>query len=180
MGHFGGAFEANKIFTGILAIPLAVPMIFGLVLARQNAKNVFLVVVGGALLSLVLNVGAWLTWEMSTLVTILFCVSLYWVGGRVCGPPAETVKDFFQQVETPLPASAIPQIDAGFKRALGKLFALSLFVAGAFFLLVSLFAIRDVGREFGIGDFDGQRCRLHGGGLLFPQASKRVAVVRHF
>lgn len=151
VGHFGGAFEANKIFTGILAIPLAVPMIFGLVMKRQNTATAFLVVVGGAILSLILNVGNWLAWEVSTFITIVFCLGVYLVAGWLCKPENEDVKQFFKQVESPLPLDAIPIIDPGFKVALAKLFALSLFVAGGFFVLVSLFAISDLSGKLAMG-----------------------------
>ena len=61
------------------------------------------------------------------------------------------MKAFFTQVESLMPAAAIPQIDPGFKIALVKLFALSLFVAGAFSILVSFFAIRDLSGQLGWG-----------------------------
>ena len=37
--RFGGAFEANKLFTGILAIPLAVPLVFGLLMRRPDWQD---------------------------------------------------------------------------------------------------------------------------------------------
>ena len=168
VGHFGGAFEANKLFTGILAIPLAVPMIFGLLMAGQNARSVFVVVIGGAALSLTLNVGGWLSWEMSTLITIAFCLITYLIAGRASGPQPEATKDFFKQLERELPDEAIPQIDAGFKVSLAKLFALALFVAGGFFVLVSVFAIRELSGQLAMGS--GVLCV--GLGLLFLRLSQ--------
>ncbi len=144
VGSFGGAFEANKLFTGILAIPLAVPMLAGLLMGRQDTRVVYMVVLGGAALSLVLNVGGWFVWEISTLLTIVYCVGTYMIGGRICPAPSEEVAVFFKQIESPLPQASIPKIDSGFKVALTKLFALSLFVAGGFFVLVSVFAIADL------------------------------------
>lgn len=150
VGHFGGAFEANKIFTGILAIPLAVPMIFGLLMVRQDAKGVYLVVIGGALISLTLNLGGWLSWELSTLVTIVFCIGLYLILGRIRRSTDPEAAALLVQVETPLTPESIPQIDPGFKEALARLFGLSLFVAGAFFVLVSVFAIRDLSGQLSL------------------------------
>ncbi len=169
VGHFGGAFEANKLFTGILAIPLAVPMLAGLLLWRQNAASAFAVVIGGASLSLVLNIGAWFAWEVSTLFTIAACFGIYLAMGRGGNEGNEVVKAFFKRIETPLKADAIPVIDAGFKRALFKLFAFSLFVSGGFFVLVSVFTIREPSGQLALAS--GLLCA--GIGFVFAKFSRK-------
>lgn len=150
VGTFGGAFEANKIFTGILAIPLAVPMLLGLLMRRANAAAAFLVVIGGASVSLVLNLNGWFAWEVSTLITIVLCVGLYLVCDRITQRRVAEVDRFFETIETPLSEESIPRIDAGFRKALYKLFGLSLVVAGAFFVLVSVFAIRELSGQLAL------------------------------
>ena len=176
VGHFGGAFEANKIFTGILAIPLAIPMLLGLLLARQNSRSVFLVVIGGATLSFILNVGAWVSWELSTLITIAFCLLIYLIAGRVSESEGPVVKEFFQQLETPLQGAAIPKIEPGFKKALARLFALSLFVAGAFFVIASVFAIHELSGQLALGS--GMACLASGFfSLRFSKQDKPIEAI---
>ncbi len=146
VGHFGGAFEANKIFTGIFAIPLAVPLILGLLWKRPTALGAASTVILGAVFALVLNLGGWLSWELSTFLTIVFCLAALGLIRRRVGPsPAsrEKVKAFFDEMETPLAPERIPRIDPRFGKALGGLFGFAFLVSGCFFLLSGAFAVGD-------------------------------------
>ena len=142
--RFGGAFEANKLFTGILAIPLAVPLVFGLLTSRPNSKAATLVVFGGAGLALVLNLGGWFAWEVSTLITIAACCSAFAISGLVRPMRKTEVAAFFRQLNTPIASSCIPQIEPGFLVALKRLFRLSFLISGSFFAVVSALTIQDL------------------------------------
>jgi SSS family transporter len=136
--HVGGAFEANKVFTGILAIPLAVPLIGGLLTRKANATTAVVVVVAGASLALTLHFGGWYSWEVSTLITVAFCLIVYGFSGRIWPARAAHVAVFWNQIRTPLPRDAVPSIDPRFLVALRRLFGMSLLISGAFFGLVGL------------------------------------------
>ncbi|MCH5374497.1 MAG: sodium transporter, partial [Planctomycetes bacterium] len=148
--RFGGAFEANKVFTGIFAIPLAVPLVFGMLMRKPDSKGALLVVFGGAALALTLNIQGWLDWEVSTLIVLLACAGGFVLSGFVGSSRHDRSARFFEQLATPLPPTAIPQIDPGFLAALKRLFRLSLIVSGSFFALVSVFALGDLSGQLAL------------------------------
>ncbi|MFW5874389.1 MAG: sodium:solute symporter family transporter [Verrucomicrobiota bacterium] len=137
VADFGGAFEANKLFTSLFALPLAIPLIFGLVSKRPTALGAVVSVFGGATLALVLHLGGWLSWEWSTLLVcgVTFALLMLVSGGARTAGRQAAAADFFRQVDHPLPPERIPTIDPRFKVALGRLFALSFAVSGGFFLV---------------------------------------------
>jgi SSS family transporter len=144
VGYFGGAFEANKLFTGILAIPLAVPLVFGLLMGKPNSTGALVVVLGGATLALELNLAGWFKWEVSTLITIVACTAVFAVFGLISPTQKEKVAPLFKQLNTPLSPGSIPRIDTGFLVALKRLFSLSLLISGSFFAVVSVLALGDL------------------------------------
>ncbi|QNN22709.1 Na+:solute symporter [Planctomycetales bacterium ZRK34] len=130
VGGMGGAFEANKLFTSILAIPLAVPLLFGLLSRRPTSRSLILTVLGGAGLAMVLNFwstiqswfgeGSWVaglaapSWEVATLTTIAASVLIFCVSGWVFHTSAsrqELVNRFLDKLKTPLDPANIPSVD---------------------------------------------------------------------
>jgi SSS family solute:Na+ symporter len=152
VGGFGGAFEANKLFASVFAVPLAVPLIFGLLWRRPNSLGALLCALVGSGFAAALHFTNALSWELSTLVVVIACVALFVLPTRfgVAAPEAEKVTSFFARLERPLAPSEIPQLDPRFGLALGRLFGLSFVVAGAFFVAVSLFAIRALGGQLAL------------------------------
>lgn len=136
---FGGAFEANKLFASIFAIPLAIPLIFGLLVRYTNGNGAVLAVVGGAAFALALHLANLWSWEVNTLATLAFTVAAFWLGslfGRTQGA-VDRANALLDKVNRPLAPDAIPTIDPGFQAALNRLFGLSLMIAGGFFLAVA-------------------------------------------
>ena len=150
VGYFGGAFEANKLFTGILAIPLAVPLVFGLLIRKLNSKGALIIVFGGATLALILNLGSWFSWEVSTLITILACFIVFTISGFVWPSQNKESAELFDQVNTPLPSHSIPQIDVRLLVAIRRLFSLSLVISGFLFAVVSALAIHDLSGQLAL------------------------------
>jgi solute:Na+ symporter, SSS family len=157
VADFGGAFEANKLFTSLFALPLAIPLIVGIVSKRPTALGAIISVFGGAGLALVLHFGDWLSWEWSTLTVcgVTFALLMLVSGGARSEERQMAAAGFFKQIDQPLPPECIPNIDPDFKVALGRLFALSFFVSAAFFLVAG---------GFNPGIFSGQLAL--GSGLL--------------
>lgn len=52
---FGGAFEANKLFTGIFCIPIGIPLVLGIVSRKPNAKAAIITISAGIVVGIVLN-----------------------------------------------------------------------------------------------------------------------------
>jgi uncharacterized sodium:solute symporter family permease YidK len=143
VGHFGGAFEANKLFASVFAVPLAIPLILGLVLRRPSSLGALLCAVAGSAVAAWLHFSNVLSWEVATPVVVLVCLALFVLPARHRAGAARParVTDFFARLERPLPPDEVPRLDPGFATALGRLFGLSFMVAGAFFVAVSLFAL---------------------------------------
>jgi SSS family transporter len=144
VGGFGGAFEANKLFASVFAVPLAIPLIFGLLWRRPSSLGALLCAVVGAGVAASLHFTDWLAWEIATPVVIGVCLLLFVLPARRRGDGQAgeaRADDFFSQLERPLRPDQIPVLDVRFGFALGRLFGLSFVVAGGFFVLVSAFSV---------------------------------------
>ncbi len=163
VGGFGGAFEANKLFASVFAVPLAVPLIFGLLWRRPGAVGALLCALLGSALAALLHFTELLNWETATPLVVAACFALF-VLPRARGPRA-SADAFFSRLGRPLGRTEIPRLDPRFGTALGRLFALSLLVSGGFFIAVSLFAITTTGGRLAL--VAGLVCALFGGCLFF-------------
>jgi SSS family solute:Na+ symporter len=153
IGGFGGAFEANKLFASVFAVPLAVPLIFGLVWRRPNSLGAILCAVLGSGFAAAMHFTNKVSWETATVIVAIVCVMLFvlptWLAGRRAETPR--VSSFFARLQRPLTSAEIPQLDPRFGTALGRLFGLSFLVSGAFFVAVSIFTIDSLGGKLALG-----------------------------
>jgi SSS family transporter len=185
MGIVGmeGAFEANKLFTGILAIPLAVPLLFGLLLRRPNSFSLVLALLGGAGFAVVVNFWdtcrSWLvaglgitslenlnapSWEVATLATIGVSVVLFCIGGwfaNISANRKQAVERFFHKLRTPIAAADIPSVSPSVRTGLALLFGGSFAIVGLLYVGVSLFGINQSSGKLGVAA--GCACVLCGG-----------------
>jgi solute:Na+ symporter, SSS family len=168
----GGAFEANKLFTSILAISLAVPLLFGLLLRWPNSLSLVLAVIGGATFAMVVNFWAvcrdWLvgisgntaldsieppSWEVATLATIgvsvlLFCGSGWLV--RQSSERRQTIERFFEKLRTPIDRARIPSVAPAVRNRLAILFGGSFTIVGLLYVGVSLASIHHFSGKLGL------------------------------
>lgn len=153
IGGFGGAFEANKLFTSIFAIPLAVPLLLGLLLKKPDAWAAGITVLGGAASALLLSAVPGLSWESATLRTVLICITLFIGTGLVrkhSSARREQIEAFFRKLDTPIPEEDKPNIDPGFGKALGYLFAGAFGVVGLMFTGVSALSLNEFSGRVGV------------------------------
>jgi len=158
---FGGAFEANKLFTGILAIPLGFPLILGIVFKRPNSTSAILTILVGALSGIVLNAIPSLSWEWATLIEMLICSITYFVPGYLIKEKeshTREVDDFFVQMATPIREEDKPVISFEYKRTLIYLFVFSLLVSGGLFAGMSIPSIHLFSGQLSMGA--GMLCML--------------------
>lgn len=139
---FGGAFEANKLFTGIFAIPVGIPLVFGLLFRRPTPAGAVLTVVVGSAAGILLNVvpDHHLSWEMATLTETVICFAVFFLSGYISNKQriySGRIRKFFRQVNTPVPGEEKPVIEPKFKHALSGLFVISLVLSGLLFIVVS-------------------------------------------
>lgn len=156
VGQLGGAFEANKILTGLFALPLAIPLVFGLLFRKTNTAGAFFTVLTGMATGLGLMVFSGFSWEVATLIQILACIVVFFASGFLLSSSGEykaRVNTFFKKISTPLAPSEIGQTDAKFSSALTNLFAIAIAASGLLFCGMGMPSIEaDSGKiAFGIG-----------------------------
>jgi solute:Na+ symporter, SSS family len=141
VGGFGGAFEANKLFTGLFAIPMTVPLILGIVFKRPQPWGALATVIVGMAIGLVLNSASGFSWEAATLTEIIVCIAVFMLSGIVesrGGAYNQRVTAFFRRLATPLTEAEKPIENREFVRAMNRLYAVALAVTGALFAVMSL------------------------------------------
>lgn len=170
---FGGAFEANKLFTGIFAIPVGVPLVLGIVNRKATPKGALLTVILGAVSGIVLNsLPSVFSWEMATLIETFICLVIFysstlWSGGN--SAYQARVSELFEKLKMKI--ATPPIIEPGFRNALTILYVVSLIVSGMLF----------IGMGFpSIGEYSGALSVASGlvcffiGGLMWFFKKKRV------
>lgn len=156
VGQLGGAFEANKILTGLFALPLAIPLVFGLLFRKTNTTGAFFTVITGMSTGLGLTAFSNLSWEMATLMQVVLCVFVFFISGFLLSSSKEyklRVNEFFKKINTPLTVNEIGRIDSKFSTALTNLFAIAIAASGLLFCGMSIPSINENSGKiaFGIG-----------------------------
>lgn len=136
----GGAFEANKLFTGILAIPLGIPLILGIVARRPGGPAAMLTIIAGVSFGTIVNLIPSISWELGTLIELLFCLAIYFFPYREkrTEKKRKEVNELFIKLSTPIPEDEKPVITTQYKKVLISLFGFSFAVAGILFCGMSI------------------------------------------
>lgn len=159
---FGGAFEANKLFTGIFCFPIGIPLVLGIVSRKPNAKAATVTIVGGMVAGIILNVLPGMAWETATLIEFLACLALYYlpVYGEENAGRMKSVDSLFRVLDHKLAPDSIPVISRKYGKALAILMIMSLAVSGALFVAMSLPNL----------SLEGGRLSMWAGGFSFVMA----------
>jgi Na+/proline symporter len=139
--YFGGAFEANKLFTGILAIPIGVPLLLGILYKKPNSISSILTIILGVISGVVLNAVPGISWELATIIETAFCLLIYFVPAifmKEALAQTEKTEAFFTKLNTPLTEAEKPTISAESRKSMLGLFIISALVAGALFISMSI------------------------------------------
>lgn len=151
VGGFGGAFEANKLFTGLFALPMTLPLVLGIVLKRPSPGGALATVIGGMILGLFLNGQSNLSWEMATLIEIIACVGIHLASGFIPSKDqayVQRVNAFFIKLATPLSEAEKPKVDYNFMRIMNRLYAVALLITGLLFAAMSIPSIYETSGQF--------------------------------
>lgn len=143
VGKLGGAFEANKLLTGIFSIPLAIPLIFGIVFKRPRPLGAIATVIVGIALGLILNSVPGISWELATVIEIFVCFVVFFGSGWAVSASKEyidRVEAFFRLIRTPLRKDEIPEISPQFLHILFVVFIISLAVTGLLIAGMAMFS----------------------------------------
>lgn len=149
--NFGGAFEANKLFTGILAIPIGIPLVFGIISRAPTQNSSIATIVVGVVVGIVINMIPQISWELGTLIEMAVCLTIYYYPvlskNRVY---SDTEKLLFKKIETPIPENEKPDISPEYIRSLVYLFVFSMIVSGLLFAGMSLPSVNTTGGLYGV------------------------------
>ena len=148
--NFGGAFEANKLFTGILAIQVGIPLVLGIVSRKPNKNSAIYTILIGVVAGIVLNMLPQISWEIATLIEIILCVAIYYYPVFMKnGVYSKQEITFFELVKTPIREEDKPNISPQYVRALVYLFIFSMVVSGGLFSAMSIPSIGTTGGKYG-------------------------------
>ena len=145
VGRFGGAFEANKTLTGLIGVPLAAPLMFGMLWRKPKPWGVVASIFFGIASGFLFKSLSGLSWESATFCQVLVCLGILALSGLGESPCAEyrqRVADFFNRLAIPVRESEETGEDASRgHRAIMILFAVSLGLSGLLFVGISLFSV---------------------------------------
>jgi Na+/proline symporter len=150
---FGGAFEANKLFTGIFAIPAGFPLLFGIIFKKPNSKAAIATILIGAASGIVLNAIHTIPWEWATLIEILICTATYFIPGFFLKRSDEHKKNvdlFFKTMNTPIKESDKPSISFEYKQSMVYIFIFAFIVSGILFMSMSFFSFHLLSGKLGV------------------------------
>lgn len=167
ISDFGGAFEANKLFTGIFAIPVGIPLVLGIISKKPTPAGAILTVILGAVTGIILNsFPDKISWELATAIEIVVCLLIFYGSSlkkvRI-ESYTERVRNLFMRLETPI--KNIPEIDKNFRHALKYLYTLSFVLAGILFLILGIPSVNQLSGALAIGS--GMLCLFIGFILWF-------------
>lgn len=153
VGQLGGAFEANKLLTSLFAIPVAIPLIFGLLMKKPRPVGAIVTVIVGLITGLILNAYPEVDWEYATLISIMVCFLTFTLSGLFESKKSSyqrRVTDFFLRINTPLSEPEKPKVEPAFQLSLARLFAVALGLSGLLFLGMSMPSIGNYSGNMGI------------------------------
>lgn len=160
---FGGAFEANKLFTGIFAIPIGIPLVLGIATKKASPRGALLTVIIGAIAGIILNsFPSVFSWEMATLVETGICLVIFYGSGLQTFKNEDylnRVRTLFERLHTKI--TNVPSIDKNFNRALSVLYIASLVVSGILFIGMGIPSLNELSGALAVAS--GIACLIIGG-----------------
>ena len=145
-----GVFEINKLFSGIMAIPLGIPLILGVITKRPAGPAATLTIILGVFIGVVVNLIPSLSWETGTLIEIILCLIIYFFPypARMSEEKQTELKTFFNQLSTPIKEEDKPVISPQYKKVLSALFTFSFVIAGVLFCVTSIPSLKSLGGQY--------------------------------
>jgi solute:Na+ symporter, SSS family len=149
---FGGAFEANKLFTGIFAIPVGIPLIFGIITRKASPRGAMLTVIIGAIAGIILNsFPSVFSWEIATLTETVLCLAIFFGSSffhTKSSVQNERINELFKRLNEKI--AVVPKIDPKFQKALSVLYILSLITSGLLFISMGLPSISQLSGKLAV------------------------------
>lgn len=141
VASFGGAFETNKLITGVFAVPMTVPIVLGIALKRPRPWGAFLSMFAGVILGFILNLSPAISWASATVIETSVCIAVFLISGLFDYSNLDKkarIDSFFKRLNTPLNKDEIPQEDLGFRISINRIYIVTLVATGLMFFFISL------------------------------------------
>ncbi|MCF2446755.1 sodium/solute symporter [Dyadobacter sp. CY345] len=139
VGSFGGAFEANKLLGGIFAVPMIVPVIFGILLRKPRPWGALATLFLGVMVGFILNANKAISWEVATLIEIVFCIIIFIASGFFPSKDKiynEKVGAFFHKLTIPFVPLKETNADDKFIDTLKLMYGIAFGLTGAMFVIM--------------------------------------------
>lgn len=151
---FGGAFEANKLLAGIFAVPMIVPVIVGVLMAKPQPWGALVTLFGGISLGFLMHfffvkndyfqlagpgVIEEIRWAIATLVEIGFCFSVFILSGYFKSADAAyntRVAAFFRKLTVPFVPAQESKNDDAFADAIQLMYGIAFGLTGLMFVIM--------------------------------------------
>ncbi len=167
---FGGAFEANKLLGGVFAVPMIIPVIFGILMRKPRPWGALATLFLGIALGFILNANKSVSWEMATLAEIAFCMIIFVASGFFPSKDAgynQKVAAFFHKLSIPfVPDAASGKADA-FADAIQLMYGIAFALTGTMFVIMGFPSREEISGQLAIGS--GFVCLLTGLFLYFKK-----------
>ena len=152
---FGGAFEANKMLAGIFAVPMIVPVIFGVLMWKPKPWGALVTLFGGVALGFALNylyvkndyfgiheqgkVIEEVRWAIATIIEMVFCIAVFAFSGLFSSqdePYNNRVSAFFKKLTVPFIPDAESADANTFKDAIKLMYGIAFALTGSMFVIM--------------------------------------------
>jgi solute:Na+ symporter, SSS family len=152
---FGGAFEANKMLAGIFAVPMIVPVIFGILMWKPKPWGALVTLFGGVALGFFLNyyyvkndyfgiheqgkVIEEVRWAIATIVEMVFCIAAFVISGLFPSHDRaynSRVGAFFHKLKVPFVPEAESKDADKFGDAIKLMYGIAFALTGSMFMIM--------------------------------------------
>lgn len=141
VGGFGGAFEANKLLGGIFAVPMIVPVIFGIIYRKPQPWGALATLFVGTFVGFALNANKDIRWEFATLIEIAVCIFIFFVSGLVPSKNEnynQKVAAFFKKLTIPFVPNPESKGSDAFANAIKLMYGIAFGLTGLMFIIMGM------------------------------------------
>jgi solute:Na+ symporter, SSS family len=152
---FGGAFEANKLLAGIFAVPMIVPVVFGVLLWKPKPFGALLTLFGGVALGFLMHYYyvkndyfkisegtiEEVRWAIATLTEIVFCISVFVLSGFLPSKDEgynNRVSAFFHKLTVRFVPEKEDQDSGIFQDAIRLMYGIAFCLTGIMFIIMGI------------------------------------------
>lgn len=141
VGGFGGAFEANKLLGGIFAVPMIVPVIFGIIYRKPQPWGALATLFVGTFVGFALNANKDIRWEFATLIEIAVCILIFFISGLLPSKNEnynQKVAAFFKKLTIPFVPQSESQGNDAFANAIKLMYGIAFGLTGLMFIIMGM------------------------------------------